>query len=209
MVLHCILKSYKEALSSVHFASIFKKQNYFYSGAKGLKDALLPEGRVWEESSPEILYSVFKRFIRPGDHTYFSLGSGIGTDCFVAAALGFKRIVGYELEPLLVDLSRKIKVSIDKKNHCNLPIRFVAGNLFDAPIQEADFVYLYHDDNFRFGEKFTEVFGRRWKPGARLLFNSVRYEEFSNGEYLDAHLILKKQVRVNPCRTYYLQLFEF
>lgn len=205
-----MLHSYKEVIRSLQLSKQFKNARYLYSGEKQLRDAKLMGGRVWEESKPEVLLSLFKAIKQPEDTTYISLGSGIGTDCIVAAACGYKRIIGYELEPFLITLAQKIISRIEKKQAILLPIEFRNETLFNAPVEESDLAYLFHDNNFTLGPAFTTAFGERWKKGSHFLYNTVRNEDDElRGKFLASHLKIKTNYTINNWRTYHLELFEF
>jgi SAM-dependent methyltransferase len=205
----CVLKSYKDAVHTTRFGVHFQGTPFQYSYIHKIRHVSFYGGRVWEESNTDALYALFQKFKQPAATTYLSLGSGIGTDCFVAAACGFTKIVGYELEPTLIDLAATLAAKMEKQLGSALPITFIQGDFLNAPVEEFDFTYAYSDNNVSFDRKVSGTFDQRWKPGSRLLFNSLRSDYEAEDRIFEEKLVLKQTYRVQKWLTYHLQLFEF
>lgn len=107
-----------------------------------------------------------------GDDLLFDLGSGDGRIVITAAQRFGTRGIGYEHQPVLVEISRARAESAGVGDLTE----FVADDLFSADLREASVVMLYLGAAFNLRLRATLLSSLR--PGARVVSNTFRMGEW-------------------------------
>jgi cyclopropane fatty-acyl-phospholipid synthase-like methyltransferase len=123
-------------------------------------------------ATPQMVTDAMLRLAGVGsDDVVFDLGSGDGRIVILAAQKYGARGVGIELDPSLVELSRKVA----QEGEVADKVRFIEGDLFAADISDATVVTLSLSPtvNARLEEKL-----RRLRPGTRIVSRQFRIGEW-------------------------------
>jgi hypothetical protein len=200
----CILKSYNEIATSPWLTQLFAAHGKYLQETGSVRKSVLSGGCLWEETVPAILVHVIRKL--KAEHTrYFSLGSGIGTDCFVAAECGFSEITGYDISPMMIQIARNIQNKITEATAAELPISFQQQDMFTAPINKVGFYYVYLDKSIPFFSLYDE-FERSFSRGSRLLINTVD-PLFLRGK--NKNCIERMSYKIHDGRSYYMAAYAF
>ena len=135
--------------------------------AAGALAAQLPDA-PYEETPPEIVERMLQLAeLRPGDVVY-DLGCGDGRIVIAAVRRFGVRGVCVELDPARLKWAREVA----EKAGVSSLIRFVEGDLFEVPLQDATVVtlYLLRPTNLRLRPKLR----REMRPGTRVV--SLRFD---------------------------------
>jgi SAM-dependent methyltransferase len=100
--------------------------------------------------------------VGPSDVVY-DLGSGDGRIVILAAQNFGARGVGIELDPRLIEISRRVASDAQVTNK----VRFVQGDLFEADISEATVVTLYL--SYGVNRQLEPKLRRELRPGTRVV----------------------------------------
>jgi predicted RNA methylase len=101
----------------------------------------------------------------------YDLGSGDGRLLFLAKKKGGKKIVGIEINPLLV-LYTNIRILFSRQKE----IRTYWGNFWTTNLSDADIVFVYLLPWKM--EKLAQKLTRELKPGARIVSNSFIFPKW-------------------------------
>ena len=101
------------------------------------------------------------------DDVVYDLGSGDGRIPIIAAQKYGARGVGIELDPRLVELSRRTATEAEVTNR----VTFIVGDLFEADLGKATVVTMYLSSSML---KTLEPRMRALKPGTRIVTHQFR-----------------------------------
>jgi protein-L-isoaspartate O-methyltransferase len=113
-----------------------------------------PRTAIYESSNLAQLLDHHEELGLPAELHYASFGAGLGLDSFLAAML-FRRVTGFEIDPQLADLAEMIRSSFGFDN-----VRFRRMDFLDLTKQElGEFgvIYLYRP----FGDDFSRLTGQK------------------------------------------------
>jgi hypothetical protein len=133
-----------EILFWIFFVLVLSFSFMLFSGAP-----YLPTHKRYAEIALDLLN------LKAGE-TLYELGSGDGRVLKLAARRGLN-VVGYELNPILVIISRIVTWKYRRQ------VRIVYGNMWKADIKKADGVFIFLLD--RYMKRFDEMIRREKSPG--------------------------------------------
>ena len=121
------------------------------------------------------------RLARVGpDDVVYDLGSGDGRVVIIAAQKYGARGVGVELQPRLVEMSRKLAQEGEVADR----VRFVEGDLFTADISEATVVTLYLSPSMN--QRLLPRLRAELRPGTRIVSHQFRLGSWQPDETVTA-----------------------
>lgn len=128
---------------------------------------------------PDLLYNVIQEARLPAEHSFADLGSGFGMACF-AAALHFKKAVGFEINPEIVAIAQELKARLKTGN-----VDFQHQDLRQADLSSFNVLHMFQPyvDNFAADMKTLLA---RVEPGTVVIsciFSSLRSKIFKPKAY--------------------------
>jgi SAM-dependent methyltransferase len=143
-----------------------------------------------------------------GDDVLLDVGSGKGRVALQAARYPFRRIIGLELVPELVEAARKNLSRSRHRLRCH-DVTFVAGNIRDFTIPD-DVTIAYCCDPFRgstfaiFVERLVELVDRRGSPVLLIYCHPQEHHQLS----INPAIELVKRFRPGLALEFPLHIYE-